>query len=66
MIVWGLYNNGNGDGTQVKNCYVKLGFRLQDYGLCFVIVSVHGNRVWKDSKLRDGLMMKMVTCDDGS
>ncbi len=30
MIVWRSYNNGNGDGTQEKNCYVALGFRFQD------------------------------------
>jgi len=30
MIVWNLYKDGDGDGTQVKNCYVTLGFRFQD------------------------------------
>jgi hypothetical protein len=30
MIVWNLYKDGDGDGTQVKNCYVALGFRFQD------------------------------------
>jgi hypothetical protein len=30
MIVWSLYNDGDGDGTQAKNCYIALGFRFQD------------------------------------
>jgi len=30
MIVWNLYNDGDGDGTQANNCYVALKFRFQD------------------------------------
>jgi hypothetical protein len=30
MIVWSLYNDGDGDGTQAKNYYVALGFWFQD------------------------------------
>jgi hypothetical protein len=45
MIMWSSYNDGDKDGPQVKNYYVALGFRLQDYELCFAIVSMHGNRI---------------------
>jgi hypothetical protein len=30
MIMWSLYRDGDGDGTQAKNYYVALKFKFQD------------------------------------